>query len=575
MLFPEIISLSAILIFGVISVLFSLKEEKIKRDLVEKDRIQKNRLYEILILKEVQERIGYSLDIEKIVDVITGSLKNFFPYSTASSLIIKGDKLIFKCFLEEGVSHSFVEQVKKTMLASLSENSKVYVPTNTEEIISGAIIDDSNTHIPSSFFHIPLNIDGGVVGLINVSSTKPGLYKEGEMSVLFNITNQASNALSKLQSVLETEKGKLMSMIGSLGDGVFMVGQNNELLVINQAAKDLLSIKKEKPTIFDLFECLPEGFDLATKIDQAITQNKKIEEKGKKMGNKTMEIFITPVEDSKTNKVIGASILLHDVTAEKELSQIKEDFINMMVHELRAPLTSIRQASSLMITESLNEEDKSKFLNIIHNQSKVLLEDVNSLLDAAKIESGKLSLQKTQSDIKRIISDAIDVFEPQAQTKKISLVSHIDDNIPFVLCDEIKISQVLNNLISNSLKYTPEEGRVTIQAVKKNDKEVTLIVADNGVGIPKEKQEQLFLRFSQINYPEQRKYPVLGSGLGLYIAKGIIQAHGGSISLESEVNRGTTISLTLPIYSQEQASEQAQKPQVEPSQTSQIGTVLN
>lgn len=550
----ELTSISFVILFGVISVFLSKKERSAKRELIDRERNQKQRLYEIAILKEIQERIGYELNVEKVIDVITGSLRNLFPYSTSSSLFVEKDKLVFKTYVEESVSHEFIDQVKKNSINSLTALVETPLPKDIDESISGVVLDDTNNAPLSSFFHIPLVINNNVVGLINVSSTKPGLYKEDEMTILYRITNQASNALSRLQQVLNTEKGKLMSLIGSLADGVFMLDVNNQVLVINDAAKKLLKMNKDNIDILDVIGLLPKEYDFIGKIKEATTQNKTIEEKEIAVDGKTVQVFITPVSDKNTNKVIGVSVLLHDITLEKNLSRLKEDFTNMMVHELRSPLTAIKDASSFIISNAdLGKEESEKMLHIVNDQSKVLLEYVSSLLDAAKIEAGRFVIQKKQGDIKNTIQGTVQVFTPVAKTKKVELSTIIDDNLPMVSYDPIRIGQVLNNFLSNSLKFTPEGGKITVsvksQARGANENEIIISVSDTGIGIPKEKQGQLFSKFAQVSQSsgQQPLAPQSGTGLGLYIAKGIIEAHGGSVSLESEEGQGTTISFTLPI----------------------------
>ncbi len=519
---------------------------------LQQDKANKQRIYQISILKEIQERIGYSLDYEKVIDVITGSLKILFPYSTASSLLIKDDRLKFRMFVEESVSQAFINQVKKSMTASLTALSDRPLPTVIDDSLSGAILDETNTKPLASFFHIPLLVNNEVVALLNVSSTKNGLYKLEEMTILYQIVNEASRALTRLQEVLITEKGKLLSLIGGLADGVFMIDTKNSLLVINEAAKSFLGIHKPEATIFDIISSFSHTYDIAAKMQQSIVENKVLEEKELQIGQKTVQVFITPVVHENANAthadVIGASILLHDITLEKQLSQMKEDFTNMMVHELRAPLTSIKDASGLLKTpQGMSTTDQEKMLTIIHDQAQLLLEQVGSLLDAAKLESGKLTMDKTTNDLSKILKERVDVFLPQAKSKNITLVSSLPDTLPAFAFDKLRISQVLNNLLSNSLKYTNAGGTVMLKAAVQEDphgKIVSISISDNGVGIPKEKQSILFSRFGQIATGDRGK---LSSGLGLFITKGIVEAHEGSIALESEVGRGTTITVVLPI----------------------------
>lgn len=548
-----IISIISVFLFGSIAYIFFTKEKQAKKELIEHERINKQKVFEISILKEIQDRIGYELDVEKIIDVVTGSLHSLFPYSTVSSLFSKEEKLVFKTFLEEEVNQNFIDQVKKGMLASLQAINEHSLPSQTEDIITGGLVNNAKTDPLASFFHIPLIINESAIGLISVSSTKPGLYKEDEMTILYHIVGQASKAVTKLQNVLITEKGKLTAMIGSLTDGVFMVDTQSTLLVINSAAKKLLKIEKEKPTILDIISAMSQLNDFSSKISMAITENKAIKEKEVTIDEKTMQIFITPV--SSERGVIGASILLQDITLEKNLARMKEEFTNIVVHELRAPLTSIRIASKLLTGENMDPE-QSKLINMIHDQSKKLVENVSLLLDAAKVESGKFSIEKVPSDLNQTISQSLQTFGVTAQTKQIELITNLQNTLPQIPFDPTRIEQVINNLLSNSLKFTPIGGKITVTSRLENN-HIIVSVADTGLGIPKDKQATLFNKFAQVANPSldritQKKgytqsFLTPGTGLGLYITKAIVEAHNGTVSLESVEGKGTTMTFTLPV----------------------------
>lgn len=539
--------LFTVLITVLISILL-FREWRAKKLISRRQELQRQRTYQISILKEIQDRIGYSLNVEEVIDIVTGSLKNLFPYSAASSIVVKEDKLIFKTYIEESVSPGFIGQVKKSMLASISALIP-NIPTNIEERVSGVPLDEDNKLELSSFFHIPFIVNNKVVGLINVSSTKPNLYKEEEMTILYQITGQASNALSKLRQVLDTEESKLTSMVGSLADGVFMVDGKNELLIINEAAKEFLNIEKDNVIFTDILNSMAGKFDLIGKITDSVTSKKSIEEKEVLMGEKTFQIFITPVFNSKESEeqtVVGASILIHDITIEKNLSKIKEDFTNMMVHELRAPLTAIKDSSELMLeNENVGSDENKQLLHIIDSQTKMLLEQIGSILDAAKIEAGRFVIQKSPNDLNRLIIDVVDAFTPQAKKKNVELNSYVPKTLPDLNFDKIRVNQVLNNLISNSLKFTPSGGKITVLGEINTDS-VTVSVTDTGMGISEEDQKDLFSKFYQI-----RKTPAElakgGTGLGLYIVKGIVEAHGGFVTVDSTPGQGTTISITLPL----------------------------
>lgn len=555
--------LAALLIFsfvaGVIIVMLFISQRRLEKKLIAEGENNKHRLYEIAVLKEIQDRIGYSLDIEKVTDVITGSLKHLFPYSTASSLVITQNRLVFKANAEESVNHVFIEKVKSNMHQALQGLVVGTLPAQIDESVTGSVSDDTNDSTPASFFNVPLIINEKVGGIINVASTKPNLYKEDDKTILYQIISQASTALARLEAVLVTEKGKLMAMIGSLVDGVFMVDTMSKLLVINQAAKEFLHIAKEEPNIVEVLTAFPKDLDLGGKITSVIQQNQTIEVKEVTLADKIVQIFITPVLDENITDrkvVLGASVLLHDITLEKTIGKMKEDFTNMMVHELRAPLTSVKVSAELLAKSeaTLQPEQKKQLLTLIDTQSKSLLEEVSAILDAAKLEAGRFEINKQPTDLMQVVSEKAALFAPQAQAKHVHLTLEIPEALPEIAVDKQYIGRVVQNLISNSMKFTPEGGSISVIARRK-DQDIEIMVSDTGPGIPKEKQANLFNRFSQVGNASMNHQ---GTGLGLYISKGIIEAHGGTISLTSEEGHGTTISFTLPIVTMANPNQEAQ-----------------
>ncbi len=230
----------------------------------------------------------------------------------------------------------------------------------------------------------------------------------------------------------------------------------------------------------------------------------------------------------------------------------EEEFVHMMVHELRAPLTSIKDSSELLLAvggTSLKDEEKEQFLRMINRQAKDLLMQISTVLDVAKFESGNFQLDKKNEHIEDLIHERIKIFEPQAEKKNITITSHTQRPIPQLYIDCLRIDQVINNLLSNSIKFTPPGGKISIE-VKVAGKNVEVSVSDTGVGIAKDLQDKIFSKFYQVENKGTQK--IDGSGLGLYITKKIIEAHNGSISVESEEGKGTTMRFILPVSDQKE-----------------------
>jgi signal transduction histidine kinase len=554
-----IIAIGATLIFGFAAIFYSMREEKAIKQLVDNELKQKQRLFEITMMKEIQDRIGYSLEIEKVVDVIIGSLDALLKYTTVSALVLEKEHPQFKTHVKEAVSKQYIDSLKTSLLKAYTTAEGVNAPDVPEGNVSGVALDDLHHLKAGSSFNVPLIVNDRVVSMINVSAIKENNFTEAEMTTLYKIAEQASEDLSRLENILTVEKGKLMAMIGSLADGLFMVDVSSRLMVINNAAKDFLNIAKDDPSTIDLLSALPNSYDFSSKIQRAINHKRVIEEKEVTIEQKIFQIFITPVFDvsiTTEKKVIGVSVLLHDITLEKSVAKMKEDFTNVMVHELRSPLTAIKASSELLIAPPgpLSEEEKTKIISLIAQQSRKMLDEVALILDAAKLEAGLFTIQKIPGDLKSLIAERVQIFQAQAHEKFINLLVEVDPSIPTFSFDPIHVGQVINNLISNALKFTSSGGTIKISA-KPAIGNVVVSVSDTGAGIPKDKQHLLFTKFTQLSGADHGS---VGTGLGLYIVKGVVDAHGGTVSLESEEGRGTTITFSLPLNDVKQTPADAE-----------------
>jgi two-component system phosphate regulon sensor histidine kinase PhoR len=509
------------------------------------------KVYQAQVLKEIGERIGYSLDTNKIVDIITSSLGNLLQYDTVSYMVLKeNNEVIFKCHVETTVNHEFIEQVKEKMMLSYGAilNHEIK-PSKLDESVTGNILDD-NLHVRvESFFNLPVVISEVLVGIINVASSEKGRYGEKQASILYAITNQAATAVSKLQSILESEKGKLSAVIYSLGDGVITVDLNHQLLVSNPAVKSILEITTDKPlSIFDIVDALAGKVDLRTKIEQSLLEDKSVFVPELILRNKALELTIAPVKNNSGEK-IAASVVFHDITTEKTLEKTRQEFTAMMVHELRAPLTAVRWSSeslikNLSLSQGIEPSKIKETVVTIETASNNMLELVNDLLDVAKIESGKFELNMQEYDLAEVVKEQGKIFTPQADQKHLTLHIEAPETLRCKF-DRVRISQVMGNLISNAIKYT-DAGQIDITMVRDDaGKQVVVGVKDSGIGIAREDLSQLFSKFKQLKSGDRSRK---GTGLGLVVTRGIIDSHGGKVWAESSgENLGSTFFFSLPI----------------------------
>jgi len=231
--------------------------------------------------------------------------------------------------------------------------------------------------------------------------------------------------------------------------------------------------------------------------------------------------------------------------ARRELDRMKSEFIATVSHELRTPLQSIMGFTKLMVQDKVPDPmTHTKFLTIIDKESERLAELIGDLLDVSRLESGRLVLKRQRLPLRDTIRSAIYELSNLIKEKAILIVDNIPEGLPEIEADESRINQVILNLVSNAIKFSSEGGEITVNAQATHN-EILVQIVDQGIGIPAEALPHIFDKFYQVDGSATRTKG--GLGLGLYITKQIVEAHGGQIRVESKVNQGSTFSFTLPL----------------------------
>ncbi|MEK7568846.1 MAG: ATP-binding protein [Patescibacteria group bacterium] len=562
-------------------VVFSyLGVRRIRRGALEKDREAKRRLYELAILKEVADRTGYSLNIQKVLDVIVGSLNQFLEYSAVSYMLLSPSKIVFKADLERSVSSQFIKDIRNRMLSALSALlGRDLAGIEVEETITGAITLEDIDEPVRSYFNIPLVIGAELVGVLTVSHTKAGLYKESEMEILYKVVNQASQAVTKLEEVVKTEQGKVAAMVESMIEGVVMTDLDYRIIATNPAAKEIIGKKESAPTIFDFIDAFKGALDIRGKLEEAIKLDKVLTIDEIFFSNKYYKIVVSPVRSSvgvTKGQILGGVVIFHDISHEKEAEKMRSDFTSMMVHELRSPLGNIKKIGEMMRSSKVLEDKQasSEYVSMLYESSSSMLNLVNDLLDVARLEAGKFDIDKQSMDIRTLLAEQVKFFETTAQGAGINLKLLIGGKMPnYVMADAKRITQVAGNLLSNALNYTPKGGAVTalcfvhkkgmilgdeaaaigapwvrdnMPSTAEIPDSIVVAVTDTGEGLAKEQIDKLFNKFTQFA-SSVRQSDHKGTGLGLVIVKGIVESHGGTVGVGSKVGSGSTFYFTLPL----------------------------
>ncbi len=369
------------------------------------------------------------------------------------------------------------------------------------------------------------------------------------------------NEKQKTESLINqliADKTKIEAILESMGDGVFMANPNKKIVLINNSAKKLIKLGRRNVLgrfYGDVFKFKTEkgkllNYEVDCPIQQAISENRSVVRDDLKVTTTygkeiPVAIFVAPVIDAKSN-VLGGIVVLRNITYEKEMERMKYEFVSIATHELKTPVAAIAGHLSMVLEEGIGKVDDraKKLLTRALEGAKRLSKLINDLLNVSRIEEGKMSMDIQPRDIGKIIESVISELQIKAKEKKIYLkYQKPKRRLPKVLVDEIRIREVITNLIDNAIKFT-RRGGVTVSATKSRDL-VTITVADTGVGISKEYIPHLFQKFHQIESAYTREAG--GTGLGLYISKSIVELHKGKIYVESKPNVGSKFKFTIPI----------------------------
>ena len=359
----------------------------------------------------------------------------------------------------------------------------------------------------------------------------------GQLAVAFN---QMGRQLKHHLEVINQEKEQLSSILTSMTDAVITFNRDKTILLSNPPADRLLQkwfvaqgLDSSKPIPVELYEMLDHVLSFEDQLDEEL-----------ELGKSYYSISISPLYSG--DAIRGAVAVIRDKTEETKLEKLKSDFIANVSHELRTPIAMLQGYSEAIIDGVVTtEEERNDMIRVIYDESQRMGRLVTDLLDLARMESGFMRLYKDDVPLVAVIERMTHKFDQAAKEKRVTL--NYDSKISselLVPLDEDRIEQVLTNLIDNAIRHTPEQGAVTVSVVKEANF-VKIQVSDTGQGIPQDDLPYVFERFYKADKARTRSKG--GTGLGLAITKNIVEAHDGTISVDSIEQQGTTFTFYLPL----------------------------
>lgn len=372
-----------------------------------------------------------------------------------------------------------------------------------------------------------------------------------EVGVLADSINDMASKLNDTILSLKDKNIKLEAIMSSVVNGIIAIDSRERILFINPVAAKLLNIAEEDVVGKHLLQVVRSN---------AIDNYLKELLKGKSFFDtelsidypeeRVLKLYANPIKQLDKSGIAGIIITIQDITELRKLERMRTEFVANVSHELKTPLTSIKGFAETLKNGAIEDkEDAVRFLDIIEAEADRLYRLISDILSLSELEQKKTKTVSEKIKIDKIVKDVLSMLKGQADKKDIELTSKVQEDIKSPVGDPDKLKQMLINLVDNALKYTPEKGRVSVEAYNGTDSHgkdgIVIKVSDNGIGIPKQHIPRLFERFYRVDKARSRKLG--GTGLGLAIVKHIVILFEGEIDVKSEVGKGTVFAITLPV----------------------------
>jgi len=401
----------------------------------------------------------------------------------------------------------------------------LYTNKHTAEIANSAL----KTGV-SGYIYPPMAM-GDVVEEVQKSlsrARKLGDWLRGEV-------RRTTSSLQEKAKISEAEKSRLEAIIANIQDGVIVIDDRNVILFVNQAVRDIFNMQLDSLVGKRLKDAI-DNAELHALLDRAESGSLKYHEINFDDG-RVFNAQYAPIPR------IGAAVTMQEISYLKELDRLKNDFIDTISHDLRSPLTAIMGYTELLERTSPLNETQIDFLHRLQGSVDHVRNLVNELLDLGRLDAG-FDTRREYVQLKDVLHFSLKMFEEQIKEKNLQLITDISDNMQEIRVNPIRIRQMLDNLVGNAIKYTPQNGSVKIHMSIQND-QVIFKVEDTGPGIQPEEQGKVFDKFYRAStVPDY----VEGTGLGLAIVKSIVDSHQGRVWVDSVVGSGSTFTVLLPTH---------------------------
>ncbi|MCL4878758.1 MAG: GAF domain-containing protein [Anaerolineae bacterium] len=511
-------------------------------------QLQKN-LFELQILEQIDRELTKNLRLNYVMEMLIDWAMRFTNAHFGAILMVDEKLETGRYAVYYGCEESHLIGGKAQVpvpLADLGIAGRAALGGKNEFVQQVSSDPDHRAIIPETQSHISVLISrrNRIIGIMTIETSNPDGFETEHWRFMQRLAARAGVAIdnARLYAESQQERDKLGAILNNTADAVVVVNEDNHISLLNKAAR--LVFRFSQPPEEFIGHPFHEIF-----LDSPLGQffNQMLQDKNNSysaeltIGKSIYQASATQVEG------VGYAILLHDITLFKEIDKLKDELVSTVSHDLKNPLSVLNAYVEMIdMTQTLNDAGQ-RYVDRIRHSVKNMHHLIDALLDLAKIDAG-FQLKCAPVSVAELVRHTFEEQGITAQKKNITLTTVVSPELPWVFAEDWRIQQVLNNFVNNGIKYTPNGGSVEITALQEGDF-VRIEVKDTGYGIPADQLNKVWERFERIR--DERTKHISGTGLGLTIAKTVVEAHGGQVGVTSTEGVGSTFWFTVPVYTED------------------------
>ncbi len=485
--------------------------------------------------------LATELDPAAVLEAVVGEAVNLLDTDAAALAALEGEDLVIIAATGSGSEQALGARSPATGWVA-GDVAQSRAPVAHEDTASNEGLAESDVLLSlghRAYLGVPLTgREGALVGVLSVYSLQPRLWREDETQALAALGANGSIALSnaELYQHVAVEREQSVAILANIADGIVAVDREGNVVLWNRAAEEITGVPAAEAV----------GHTPAQVLQRDLRSEHAGTSRELAIVNGDREVWLSlseAVMRDPTGAVAGRIFAFRDISSEHGVEQMQSDFVSTASLELRAPLTTIYGFAQTLLREDITfgEAERRTFVEFISSEAKRLTSIVDALLDVARLDAGELDVSLVATDVGSVVADVVAAAGSTANGHRV--VAAVGPEPVAAQADPGKLRQVLDQLVSNAVKYSPDGGVVSV-SVQLHDDAVEVAVADEGVGIPASERERIFAKFYKAGGGQ-------GTGLGLFIAQGLVREMGGRIRVDSEEGRGSTFAFELPVAKQE------------------------